>query len=134
MSLRVGRRDPQSLAGGYGLTPGHLLRAFLRRFRTACWRGVVAVSPVHFDRGDMRGAYRLTRTVLDLLVVLAALLFARLALTWLFVTVVTTRPPLVAAFNLGVSVAAGAVLAVATVCRSRLARRRRAATARLDRL
>jgi hypothetical protein len=82
----------------------------------------------------MRGAYRLTRTVFDLLVVLALLLVGRLVLTGLFVTVVTTRPPLVAAFNLGVSVAAGAVLAVATVCRTHLARRRRIAEARLDRL
>lgn len=134
MSLRVGRRDPKSLAGGYGLSPGGLLRHYLRRSRAVCWQAVVAVSPVHFDRGDMRGAYRVTRTVVDLLVVLAALLLARLGLTWLFVTVVTTHPPLVAAFNLTVSVSAGAVLAVATVCRTRLARRRRAAEARLDRL
>ena len=134
MSIRVGRRDPESLAGGYGLSPRGLLWLYLRRSRRACRRLVVAVSPVHFDRGDMRGAYRLTRTVLDLLVVLALLLVGRLVLTGLFVTVVTTRPPLVAAFNLGVSVAAGAVLAVATVCRTHLARRRRIAEARLDRL
>jgi hypothetical protein len=83
----------------------------------------------------MRRAYRLTRAAAALLAVLGALLAGRLGLTWLFVAAVGTDPSLVAAFNLGISVLAGGVLAAATVCRARLARRRRrAATVRRDRL
>ena len=135
MGRRVGRRDPRSLAGGYGRTPGQAVRRWLGRCRAAPWRLLVAVSPVHYDRGDMRRAYRLTRTVVALLAVLGSLLACRLAFTWLFVTAVTADPALVAAFNLAVSMLAGAIFAVATVCRARLARRRRrAATVRRDRL
>ncbi|WP_246986407.1 hypothetical protein [Halorientalis marina] len=134
MGRRVGRRDPRSLSGGYGRSPGQRVREWLGCCRAAPWRLLVGVSPVHYDRGDMRRAYRLTRAAAALLAVLGALLAGRLGLTWLFVAAVAADPSLVAAFNLGISVLAGAVLAVATVCRDRLGRRRRAAAARLDRL
>lgn len=99
----------------------------------------VSYSPLHYEDGDMRRAYRWTRAaLLALLVVGSVALLSRLVLTSLFVTFVSTDPLLVGVFNAAVTVlGSGAVFALMWAHRSarrRLRYRRARRSARPDRL
>ncbi|MFB6172498.1 MAG: hypothetical protein ABEJ23_08175 [Haloarculaceae archaeon] len=95
---------------------------------------VIAHSPVHYEDGDMRRAYRVTRVaLLALLVVGSVALLSRLVVTGLFVALVSADPLLVGGFNALVTVA-GSAGVLGTLWLRRHARRRlRRRRARLSR-
>ena len=100
---------------------------------------VVTYSPLHYEDGDMRRAYRFTRVaILALLVVGSVALLSRLVLTSLFVAYVSMDPLLVGTFNAAVTVlGSGAVFGVAWThrrARRRLRYRRARRAAHPDRL
>lgn len=85
---------------------------------------VVTYSPLHYEDGDMRRAYRFTRAaLLALLVVGSVALLSRLVLTSLFVALVSMDPLLVGAFNAVVTVVGSGVV-FGVVWAHRRARRR----------
>lgn len=91
--------------------------------RSTVTRWLAGRSSYLYAPGDMRRAYRWTRdALLALAAVVGLVLLGRLVLTTLFVTQVSGAPPLVAAFNLGLTVAATATVAGLALARRRIRR------------